>query len=60
MAKDLIRVFNENPRWRATEMNFLEAANISVSLTILKVTNEKFIGDISDIIRANLQYGGEP
>lgn len=39
-------------------MNFLEASNISVSIAVLKVTNEQFIGDISDIIRANLQYGG--
>ena len=59
VAKDLIRIFNENPRWRGVDMNFIEAANISVAIAILKVNNEKFIGDISDIIRANLQYKGE-
>jgi hypothetical protein len=32
-------------------MNLQEASNISVAIAILKIKNEKFIGDIGDIIR---------
>lgn len=57
IANDLIKLFNQNPRWNATELDILEATNISVGIAVLKVKNEKFIGDIGDIIRARLQEG---
>ena len=54
LSKDLIKVFNSNPRWKPTVMNFFEATNISIAIAILKVENEKFIADIADILRMNL------
>jgi hypothetical protein len=50
----LIKIFNHNPRWSATEINLQEAANISVAIAILKLGNEKFIGDVGDIIRMHI------
>lgn len=55
IAKDLIKVFNGNKRWKATDINISEAANISIAIASLKLDNEKFIADIADIIRANLK-----
>ena len=55
ISADLIKLFNQNPRWNATELNVSEAANISVAIAVLKVQNEKFIGDVGDIIRANIR-----
>ena len=54
VIQDLIKMFNQNPRWNATDINLLEATNISVALAVLKVENEQFIGDIGDIIRVHL------
>lgn len=54
IVQDLIKIFNQNPRWKATDLNLQEASNISVSIAILKVANEQFIGDIGDIIRMYL------
>jgi hypothetical protein len=56
----LIKLFNNNPRWNATELDLREAANVSVALTVLKVQNEKFIGDIGDIIRMKINEEAEP
>jgi hypothetical protein len=47
----LIKIFNGNERWNPTELNLKEASNIAVSVAILKLGNEKFIGDVSDVIR---------
>ena len=58
LAANLIKIFNKNPRWRATQLNLTEASHISVAIAILKVKNDKFIGDICDIIRANIQHKG--
>jgi hypothetical protein len=55
IAKDLIKVFNGNKRWKATDLNINEASNISVALASLKLDNENFIADIGDIIRANIK-----
>ncbi len=59
LARDLIKVFNGNRRWKATEFNVSEAANVSVAITSLKLEGsgqvERFIADIGDIIRANLK-----
>lgn len=55
IAKDLIKVFNGNKRWSATEINVSEAANISVAVASLKMENEKFIADVADIIKANIK-----
>ena len=51
VAQDLIKIFNSNQRWNATEINLKEAANVAVAIAILKVGNERFIGDVADIIR---------
>jgi len=37
---DLIKIFNENPLWKATDINLCEAINISVAIAVLKVGNE--------------------
>lgn len=55
ITKDLIKIFGQNERWNATEINLQEAANISVAIAILKVGNERFIGDVGDIIRMLIQ-----
>ena len=54
ITDDLIKLFNINPRWNATELNLAEAANISVAIAVLKLNGEKFIGDVGDIIRMKL------
>ena len=54
ISNDLIKLFNNNPRWKNTEINLNEAANISVAIAILKINSENFIGDIGDIIRMKL------
>jgi len=50
----LIQIFRSNPHWNATEIEFDEAANISVAIAILKVQDSKFIGDVGDIIRMHI------
>jgi hypothetical protein len=55
IAKDLIKVFNGNKRWKATDVNISEAANVSIAIASLQLENEKFIADIGDIIRANIK-----
>ena len=35
LARDLIKVFNGNKRWKATELNLGEAANISIAISSL-------------------------
>ena len=60
VCTDLIKLFNNNPRWKSIEFNLREAANVSVALTVLKVGNEKFIGDICDIIRMKINDEAEP
>lgn len=51
----MVKLFNSNPRWNATELNLSEASNISVAIAVLKVSKDKFIGDIGDIIRMNIK-----
>jgi len=59
LSKDLIKVFNGNKRWKATELNAGEAGNISIAIASLKLAgagpNERFIADIGDIIRKNIK-----
>lgn len=59
IARDLIKIFNGNKRWKATDLNIAEAANVSISIAALKLEGsgpiERFIADIGDIIRANLK-----
>jgi len=57
---DLIKLFNQNPRWNATEINLQEAANISVAIAVLKVQNDKFIGDVGDVIRMRINEQADP
>ena len=59
LIKDFIKVFNNNPRWKPTDVSLFEATNIAISIALMKVKNDKFIGDIADILRMNLQYKGE-
>lgn len=37
ISQDLIKLFNSNPRWNATEMNLSEASNIAVAIAVLKI-----------------------
>ena len=59
LARDLIKLFNGNKRWKPTELNISEAANISVAIASLKLEGqgpiERFTADIGDVIRANLK-----
>ena len=59
LARDLIKVFNGNKRWKATDLNISEAAVISIAIASLRLEGagpiDRFIADISDIIRANLK-----
>jgi hypothetical protein len=59
LAKDLVKVFNGNKRWKATDMNVAEAATISIAIASLKLEGagpmDRFIADIGDVIRANLK-----
>ena len=59
LARDLIKLFNGNRRWKATELNINEAANISVAIASLKLEGqgaiEKFTADVGDVIRANIK-----
>ena len=54
VTTDLIKLFNNNPRWKNIDMNLHEASNISVAIAVLKLNGENFIGDIGDIIRMKL------
>ena len=55
IASDLVKIFNKNDRWQATQMNIQEAAVVSSGLALVKVENKKFIGDLGDIIKHNIQ-----
>lgn len=59
IARDLIKVFNGNKLWKATDLNINEAATISIAIASLKLEGkgpiERFIADIGDVIRANLK-----
>lgn len=55
IAKDLIRIFNSNKRWRNTDLDIHEAANISIAIASLKLQTENFIADVGDIIRHNIK-----
>lgn len=54
ISSDLIKIFNGNGRWSATEMNSEEVALISSGLPLLRIENEKFIADLADIVRKTL------
>lgn len=55
IAADLIKIFNGNERWQATEMNISEAALISSGLAVIRIENEKFIADLSDVVKHTLR-----
>lgn len=55
IAKDLIKLFNSNRRWKNTDLNISEAANISIAIATLKLQSDNFIADIGDIIKANIK-----
>jgi hypothetical protein len=59
LARDLIKVFNGNKRWRATDLNVHEATTVSIAIASLKLSGqgpiERFAADIGDIIRANIK-----
>ena len=59
LARDLIKVFNGNKRWRATDINASEASNIAVAIASLKLKGagpiERFIADVGDIIRVTIK-----
>lgn len=37
IAKDLIRMFNNNKRWKNTDLDIHEAANMSIAIASLKL-----------------------
>jgi len=55
IVKDLIRIFNKNNHWNATELSLSDAINTSVGIAVLKVKNDRFIGDVGDIIRMKIE-----
>ena len=59
LSRDLIKVFNGNRRWKATDLDINEATLISIAIASLKLTGggqiERFIADIGDIIRAKVK-----
>lgn len=55
IAKDLIKVFNGNKRWKNTDLTVSEASNIAIAIASLRLEQEHFIADVGDIIRANLK-----
>lgn len=55
IASDLIKIFNGNMRWQATELNIQDASIISSGIHLIRVSNEKFLADLGDIIRENLK-----
>jgi hypothetical protein len=55
IALDLIKIFNGNERWQAIEMNIGEAALISSGLAVIRVENEKFIADLTDVIKHTIK-----
>ena len=58
IAKDLIKLFNGNKRWKATDLTVEEASVVAIAIASLQMQGagqvEKFVADIGDIIRANL------
>lgn len=55
----MIKIFNGNRRWKATELDASDVAIIVSAIENCKVTNEKFIGDLGDIIRHNIKNATE-
>ena len=59
LCKDLVKVFNGNKRWKATDLSINEASTIAIAIASLKLEGagpmERFIADIGDVIRANLK-----
>ena len=55
IGTDLIKIFNGNERWKAAEMNIGEVALICSGLSVMRIENEKFIADLSDVIKATLE-----
>ena len=59
LCKDLIKVFNGNKRWKATDLSVGEASTIAIAIASLKLEGpgpmERFIADIGDVVRANLK-----
>lgn len=59
LARDLIKIFNGNKRWKPTELNAGEAANISIAIASLRLKGagpiERFIADIGDVIRVTVK-----
>ena len=54
VAADLVKIFNGNVRWQATEMQIEEAAIVASGLAIIRVENEKFLADLADVIKHTL------
>ena len=55
IANDLIKIFNNNKRWKNREINISEATNMAIAIASLKLEKEKFIADVGDIIKANIK-----
>lgn len=60
LCKDLVKVFNGNKRWKATDLSVGEASTVAIAIASLKLEGpgpiERFIADIGDVIRANLKH----
>ncbi len=59
ISKDLIKIFNNNEKWKNTDINISEATNIAIAIASLKIVKENFIADVGDIIKANLKEANE-
>lgn len=58
VAADLVKLFNNNPRWKPQEMNITEAAVVSSGLALVRIQNLKFVSDVGDIIKHNIADAG--
>ena len=59
ISSDLIKIFNGNMRWKATELDSTDCSLICSVLEPLKVENEKFIADLGDIVRHTISKSSE-
>ena len=59
ISADLIKIFNGNRRWQATELDQSDVAIIASSIESCSIANEKFIGDLGDIIRHTIKQASE-
>ena len=54
VIKNLIEVFYRNPKWSQNDLTITELATTSVGIAVLRIADENFIWDVSNLIRGKL------